>query len=582
MTETSAVLSVAVKAAGGAIAAGATGAIRRPWARWRTSTVVSDLARQRGCEFAPRLIRRWLQRPDVVDLLRTGNATSRRSALDSLRVLLPGGKEEDVAVAEQILEEIFASLAQRLTASESSAVSASRVISAAGAHREEIIEVVRESAINVVKDLGHSQVFERDLAGFQALRRDMLRRVHEEWPPFAHLVRQLASSSDRAAVLRQWSVHPPSGFREASPSAWTALALLSSDHGEDGPFRFFIKGALERGVAPRDYWLSLVALRTGGRADSSTPGAETHPLGAALAAADAGDPATAIQALEKWQVSSEEDKTLSLLVGAQLRVAQGDVSRAIADLEAYEGPSSGVFLLLARLLLHRARHGHSTLPASDAARAMALAIRARDFRRLWEGPSAEAAHVAMQAALLANDHERAWKLVRIAPEGEATPSEGESPILRQEALAIAALRGDAAAGTPQILGASSDKHERSLFAVAEAAAAGNVPAQTAALLDAFERSPSDTHRLSVAHMLAHVGAALPDLRDLATEFPTAVAEITEVADFIREPDATLARLRVRSSDSRSLTALLAERLDAVGEASEAARVLERGSAGWTP
>jgi hypothetical protein len=98
-------------------------------------------------------------------------------------------------------------------------------------------------------------------------------------------------------------------------------------------------------------------------------------------------------------------------------------------------------VLAAELLLSRARYGQTIHRLADAEQAAALAIRARNARRTWQGDSVAAVLVAVKAAALSGNYARAWALIQCPPGGEATEAEAADLRLRREAARLAALTG---------------------------------------------------------------------------------------------------------------------------------------------
>lgn len=573
-TTTAVMARLGTQAAGAGIAK----LLRSPWARWRTSTQVSKWAKKQGYTVTRLSLYRWLARPDVRQMVRTQDVASLASATKRLRILLPMHLEHEAAVTAQLLNEILVTLIEKAAPSDTVAMASSRAVAATRDEAEETRSIFSGFEASILSAMTSPEAFEADLQDFQEWRRHRLVVAAEDWSGFRSLVRGLTESPDRGGTLEEWSVTLPKGLATAGAPSWVALALLSSDYGQQTTALYFLNGAIERGATPRNYWWARAALISENRSDYLHKGGLKHPLGAALRELDLKEHSNALQELARWEVETPEDSAIQLILRAQLLAATDDVNRAIAELEAYGGPSSGVPLLRARLLLSRARHGESPLPAADAGRALQLALRARDSRRLWKGPSWDSAHVAMQAAVLANDHQRAWRIVRPAPEGEATPAEAQNRTLRREALTIAIQRGELETAK-DIEGDDSDPFGQALISSGEAGLRNDLAAQLAALHTAYGAASTDQERMGIATMLAYAGGSLPDVSDLEASYRSAIVELRQIAHFATG-SADISELRARALESRPLTALLAERYVDDGNHALAAEVLSAGAERW--
>ena len=84
---------------------------------------------------------------------------------------------------------------------------------------------------------------------------------------------------------------------------------------------------------------------------------------------------------------------------------------------------AGYNLLASQLLVARVVEGRSLSRDRDLEEAFERAIAARDARRTWHGPSAEAVAAACHVALVAQDYPKALRVGERVPSGEATPDE---------------------------------------------------------------------------------------------------------------------------------------------------------------
>lgn len=567
-----------VRTASVAARTGAIAALRRPWARWRASVAVAKQGRRHGVEVTSRGLYKWLGRDDVKEVVRTGSSTAIPSALSSLEKLLPESLDDRQSCAHRLMHEVLVDLIKRVAPSEAAAISSSRVVTVVQAESAEVKKAVLQSQNEVVEAINSPHQFAEDILSFNVIRRRYLEDASDVWPPFRSMIRALATTEDRGPALQQWSIEQPTDLQTAPFPVWLALATLSTDYGEQEASFVFLGEALERGAIPREYWLARAAVASEDRDGFLNAGGEKHLLGAALRVLGSEGPSKALVCLSRWEPNSPEDVAIKVMVTAQLQAGTHDLNAAIASLCSYTGTSSSVPLMAARYLLARARHGESALPAADALNALSLALKSRDLRRSWKGQSAEAAHVAAQAAMLSNDHARAWRIVRPAPEGEATAWEAGSTQVRQEALLMAVNRRDLEA--VRQIASSTDPYEVALRDVAEASELGDQLVEQESMARAYATASSDAQRISVAFMVAYAGGSIPDLSELGEAYSGAVSEVHSLSQAITDTGDNLAILRARAASSRSLTALLAEKLVERGELHQAADVLHAGGERW--
>lgn len=251
---------------------------------------------------------------------------------------------------------------------------------------------------------------------------------------------------------------PPQWLEDGPPSAWLTLAELASAHGEHGSASAAFEEAAERGSPNRAVCLARAAAEAATAGDMQRAG---QLLGTAKRLDDIGsrfvgivgaavreDYETMIELADSY---AEEDPQRDLVIGmrgnAQLALKRWD--DAIATLEEQvrlQPRAAGAYLRIAQALLARATEGKSVSRQADLRRAREFALKARDLRREWLGPSDEAVAIACRAAIAAHAWEEAIGLGREFPEGQATPEEAASeevlPLVA--AAAIVARRLDIA------------------------------------------------------------------------------------------------------------------------------------------
>src|SRR6266540_1251691 len=344
--------------------------------------------------------------------------------------------------------------------------------------------------------------------------------------------------------------------------AWVAIGEFASAHGSYRAAAATFAKVADLGVPVRGLWLARAALAMHQIGDQqATDSYLTHaerltsgnvPFVGAVRAAIAGDAAGVLAvAGSPEDLAALEPVELAMLC-ATAYAAQGDRDTAIAAFEALAEryPDVGGFALrAAQLRLERVANNTSPGHASDVRRARQLALRARDARRPWRGDSAEAVAAACNAALIANDFDRALAHGLAAPAGEATPAEAMAPavlhptataaiVLGQRDLAIRLINQvPDPAGQAILLGQLA---ERDPSTAAQARAAYH---------RAFSLATDDSQRLEIVQGLAELGEwPLPWLDELRTLSPEHAEYFTALSQVTRGLyDEAIRRLRPRQS-----------------------------------
>lgn len=407
---------------------------------------------------------------------------------------LPGRAERagisDLLRGQDLLQEMVADLIQQFRASERSA----------------------GPATAIVDQLSAPRVFADDLRSLHPWRRAEAEEIAGLWPDFVTFVHTLVATNDRSAVLRQWEHSPPAPFESAPAQAWCWLGLMAADQGEGPAAAGLIMRGVSRGAFPANYWIARAAAHVDA-ADRDRAAAllaeatEPHPLGRAVAAIQQTDFATATAALDLWQPDAANDRAIKATILATCLAAQGQLNRAITVAldAANDVDATGVALVAANLLLSRGRFGPSDHPLADSDHALALALRARNGRRAWGGDSTAAALVAVLAAGMSGDVDRALELTQPPPAGDATPLEARDMRLRREAAVLAAMTGQFDRAR-DLAADANDAFISSTVDGFEALASGDNDTATAAFMAAFNAAPDDTARLRTVSAMVELGA----------------------------------------------------------------------------
>ncbi len=283
-----------------------------------------------------------------------------------------------------------------------------------------------------------------------------------------------------------------------------------------------------------------------------------------------------------------------LLYLANLRLMDDDTDaalRILAVAREAEPAWTAPLLLTARAHLQRVAGpagGRSNV--DDTAAVLAdveqMALLARDRRRDWNGPTAEALALAGRARAQSGDFEGALRLLLPAPRGGAADREAADPAVREIASSAATFAGEPLLAVELAAGVTDPVERNLLRAVALSRAEGMGDeverAYRAALDDVPDMRPDQLVRALLG--MARLGA--PIVADAKGSIADALARLRrvdpEAADLV-EASAALRAGRPRDAlvlarqypGSVAAMELAAEAAAAAGQPGEAVRVLER-------
>jgi tetratricopeptide (TPR) repeat protein len=281
-----------------------------------------------------------------------------------------------------------------------------------------------------------------------------------------------------------------------------------------------------------------------------------------------------LASLVSWQPEDQASTVIRAVGIARTYVERGELNRAITTLSAVvdeDRHAAGAAVELGTLLLLRSRSGRSDHSVTDANRALNLAVQARDARRSWGGDSSDAVVLAVRAAALLGDIDRAWNLTQ-ADGGEATAVEARAESVRRESAVLASLTGRYERAA-ELAAELDDLHVSSMNDAFAAMERGDEGAANAAWAQAFAHASTDSDRLTTAMYLAEAGAELPDLSDLRERHPEQVREIDVVHEVMSTKRDRIATLRARVHESARLAIALATHYTDQDQPEKAAQVL---------
>jgi tetratricopeptide (TPR) repeat protein len=219
---------------------------------------------------------------------------------------------------------------------------------------------------------------------------------------------------------------------------------------------------------------------------------------------------------------------------------------------------AGLHLRLAQLLQQASHQPASGSVGATQREARTAALKARDLRRQWRGPSAEAVIVVCDLALARQDWDDVLRLGRPIPDGEATPEEAAT-LAVQRAVVEAALASDQPEVATQVLAQISEPFAKhTLQAQYLLATAGNTAEAARLLHDAWPLAADDVDRMVVGTGLAALGEDLPDRDVLESRDDVQAALVLAQSERAAgDTEAAITRLRAWRNKSRHVIGILA-------------------------
>ncbi len=283
-----------------------------------------------------------------------------------------------------------------------------------------------------------------------------------------------------------------------------------------------------------------------------------------------------------------------LLYLANLRLTDDDTDAALRILALAREmvpAATTPLLLIARAHLQRvAGPTGQRSNVDDTAAVLAdveqMALLARDRRRDWHGPTAEALALAGRARAQSGDFEGALRLLLPPPRGHATDREAADPAVREIASAAATYAGESLLAVELAAGVTDPVERHLLRAVALSRAEGMGDEAERSYRAALENVPDTRPDQLVRALLGMARLGTPITADAKGNIADALARLRrmdpEAADLV-EASAALHAGRPRDAlvlarqypESVAAMELAAEAAAAAGQPEEAIRVLER-------
>lgn len=557
---------------------------RRSW-RQKLAASVSDNAPEK---VSTRRIRRWLDEPatwdDLVALTSDAVERLKESLSRALRPRIIIRKERYEAerlrrLADQLVPVAIGEFLVALEPSYATSVAHYREMAAISSLRGQVDQILE--AIDVDRDLPDL------LARVPPTAEDPIEDlVRASKPACASLLKSILGAAEGPAVAVDELVRvPPAWLEAAPPSAWLALGEIASGHGRHSSAAKAFEKAADSGAPNRALHLARAALEasTDDRVDearrlcdlaASVTGERSAFVDLATAAVEK-DVDSIIRVTSEYPADAPSSFLMSGIKG-NVHYSRREWDLAIAAYEEQlrrQPRAAGAAIMLARVLLARATEGQSPSWQSDVRRARELALKGRDLRREWLGPSEEAVVLACQAAITAHAWEKAIKLGLAAPDGDATDSEASAQkVLTVVASAsIAANRFDI---LERIVNLLTNPFERAFHVVHLHEGQGRPRDELISEYEECWRLAEEAdQKLAVQLGLASLGHwPIPGFEELTKEHPEEADSVAALSESVRGLyDNAIRRLRKWTSSPRAQR-LLVNLLQESGNVDDAIKV----------
>lgn len=390
-------------------------------------------------------------------------------------------------------------------------------------------------------------------------------------------------SPDRA--IQELVTSPPIWLEEASAFVWLLLASLAEGFECRSEASLAYEKAAELGAPNRVRWYVLAAtnvsdsdsVRAGRLMDRAKALNPRHPLVLVVDAILRQDLAAAAEPPDGLEALALPDRALVLAIQVQALIHQSrfDEAIALAETAMEMAPSrSGMLIIAAQAHLRRAQLGGGPSREGDLVKARQLALRARDLRRAWAGPSGNAVAIAARAAVMSGDWMGAVRICLPPPEGVATPGEANDGEVVELALnaSLVLKRTDV---VRRLAGSSASEAERLLAEAAsleqEAGCSDQVRDLYVAALAAAE---DPDRRFAALYGLADCGVwPIAGLEEFMKEFPEQGGIILALSEMKRDDyEGAKERLRPLAKTSRPAAVTLARAYEESGEGDASAEL----------
>ncbi len=396
-----------------------------------------------GVSVPRRRIRRWLSSDDVWNHIVRAQPDDAARLVESLETVLRRDRRQrrssDVDLrqnAEALLSSILAHFLSELDPSHAVNV----------AHYREMWEL---------RDLGRGQAairqmledasrFDDVLAALPKPTARALRGAHEASAVVAARLAVYLTETSREPrdLIEELWAETPDWLGGGSHWLLLAAAEFASAHQVPSIACAIFEEMADEAAPDRSRWLARAALAAANAGDAAEAtalidraqdlGEQPNAFARFCAAMIDDDPDAVLGAVSEGLLKSEQDRAMALLARAQaedLLSRSDDALRTLDDLLADQPEVTSALVMQARFLARRAMEGGGDSRFADLARSKELSLSARDERRKWRGPSAEAAGLAAEVAFNLGNVDEVLRIGLPRPDGEALDSEASTPAL---------------------------------------------------------------------------------------------------------------------------------------------------------
>jgi tetratricopeptide (TPR) repeat protein len=554
---------------------------QRNWQRKLTARVaaVSQI------RFSRRRFRKWLRRPETANALVRPTVDELEILRESLADALWGKDRptDSEEAAEDVLTHTTRQFLFALEAAHGVAISNFREMEALADIQDEA-EAIRDL---LEQDRDFDALLERLPPNVQK----PLHQLSVSSPATArHLIDALARAPDPVKALSELTGDLPGWLRHASSEAWVVLGEFAASHRVEQVAVAAFEKAADSGAPDRTLWLARAALL---EVDSNQEHSRSlldrakriserpHKLVEIVSHLLDEDWQSVRDSATELSDQNDKDRVLGLALKASAETAMllwDDALVTSDEVLRLEPLHASITLHKARTIVTSLQVRGSASRDRDLSEAFRLALRARDIRRMWSGPSAEAVDVACQVAILRGDWDAVMRLGTRAPEGEATAREEGDDSVRAK-LAAAAITSGQVELAQDLVARIEDPFETAFL---EALLNERLGAEAADVRSryqaAYNAARTAEQKLAVVQALAFLGdSPLPGVTDQGPNNDEETDLVLATSEAVRgEMDSAVPRLRRWTNTSLKATNLLALLLQQAGDLDSAVDVLKRG------
>jgi hypothetical protein len=554
---------------------------KRSW----QSSLAKRVGQRTQIAFSRRRLRKWLRRPETANTLVSPSLEDLERLRDSLtEAVWPDEMPSNARrKADELLGRVVSEFLFALKTIDAVAISQFR--------QAEALAALQDQSKTIIELLDQDHRFGNVLESMPPnVRKPLLDLAKTSAVTARNLIAALHQPEDPARAVRELTADLPDWLEAATFEAWIAIAEFASAHRVEDVAASAFERLADHGAPNRTLWLGRAALQEADRNPESsralvekarhlTP--TPHPLIRIVELILDGD-WKAVRDVSHDLVTEYPGESiigLALKTTAESALKLWDQALSTCDqVLEIEPLHSSMALHKARILVARLQTSTSESRERDLSEAFALTLRARDNRRRWKGPSAEAVDLACQIAILRGNWEAVIRLGTGPPVGEAVASEelDDSVLAKVAASAITGGQLDLAR---ERISRIEDEFEKAFLEALISEKLDVDPSELRSKYQsAYEKATTEDQLTAVRQALAFLGEwPVPGLTDQGTANSEETDLILATSEAIRgELPSADRRLRRWLPTSLKAVNLLALLLDRAGDTDGAVDVLKEG------